>query len=93
MKIKIIETLTFLITAPYIAWETSQDNETKYYRNLEEIQSFREMAEKDLYELQKEARNEIDVDKRRALIFLYYFMKSISEPGLDGITKSFHFSH
>ena len=36
MKIRTIETLTFLVTAPYIAWETSQNSETEYYQNLED---------------------------------------------------------
>ncbi|KLL02042.1 MAG: hypothetical protein MRERC_5c068 [Mycoplasmataceae bacterium RC_NB112A] len=93
MKIRTIETLAFLVTAPYIAWETSQDDETKYYQNLEEIQRFRANTEESLYELQKMARNETDADNRRTLTFLYYLAKTISEPSLDRVTKSFYFDH
>ena len=62
MKIKIIETITFLVTAPYIAWEARQDNETEYYRSLEEIQSLGRVTEEMLYKLQKEAKNETDTE-------------------------------
>jgi hypothetical protein len=92
MKIRTIETLTFLLTVPYIAWETSQNSETEYYQNLEEIRWFRESMEEDLYKLQKMARNETNEDNRRALTFLYYLAKSISESSIEGITKSFHFA-
>ncbi|RHZ35741.1 hypothetical protein [endosymbiont GvMRE of Glomus versiforme] len=92
MKAQIIKAITFLATAPYIAWEARQDDEIEYYRNLVEAREVREQMEKWLYEdLQKELRKE-PTEKREAVITFNHFLKNIFGQGLEGVTEALHFA-
>jgi hypothetical protein len=92
MKIQIIKTITFLVSAPYVAWEARRDDEVEYYKNLTESQEARKEVEKWLYqELQQKLRNGPAAEREKVIVF-YRLLKNALNQGIEGVVESLHFA-
>jgi hypothetical protein len=93
MKIQIIKTIAFLAATPYVVWGARRDDEIEYYRNLAEVQEFRENVEKWLY---KDLRNDLrshPASEREALINFHWALKIVCNQGTEGVADSLRFAH